>query len=145
MKTLPYFVWLAMVLLAIGCKPLPKQMVVLHIGSTSLMVEIVHSPAKREQGLMGRTSLPPGQGMLFIFDKPQPLAFWMKNTSIPLDIGYFTADGTLQEIYALYPYDLNAVRSHRQDLIYALEVPQGWFAQSKVIIGQKLEKNWIIN
>ena len=49
-------------------------------------IEIADTPAKRTQGLMYRRSLPQDAGMLFIFETSQPLAFWMKNTFISLDM-----------------------------------------------------------
>jgi uncharacterized membrane protein (UPF0127 family) len=68
-------------------------------GTTRFLVEIADSPAERERGLMFRESLAPDRGMLFDFQRTQPeLAFWMKNTLIPLDIIYIRADGTVLSI-----------------------------------------------
>jgi uncharacterized membrane protein (UPF0127 family) len=53
---------------------------------TQIDTEIADTPAKRTHGLMYRRSLPADAGMLFIFDSSQPLAFWMKNTFISLDM-----------------------------------------------------------
>ncbi|MGN6512661.1 MAG: DUF192 domain-containing protein [Lysobacteraceae bacterium] len=52
-------------------------------------VEIARTDAERERGLMFRDALPSGRGMLFIHVRQEPLAYWMKNTRIPLDILYF--------------------------------------------------------
>ncbi len=52
-------------------------------------VEIADDDAERERGLMYVDSMKPGDGMLFLFDRQEPQAFWMKNTRIPLDILYF--------------------------------------------------------
>ncbi|MBB5016627.1 DUF192 domain-containing protein [Rehaibacterium terrae] len=52
-------------------------------------VEIADDDASRARGLMFRDHLPDGHGMLFIHDREEPQAFWMKNTRIPLDILYF--------------------------------------------------------
>jgi len=52
-------------------------------------VEIADDDAKRERGLMFRDRMDPSAGMLFLFDRQEPQAFWMKNTRIPLDILYF--------------------------------------------------------
>lgn len=49
-------------------------------------IEIADNPYERDTGLMYRNSLPDKAGMLFIYERPQPLLFWMKNTYIPLDI-----------------------------------------------------------
>jgi uncharacterized protein len=51
-------------------------------------IEIVDKESERNQGLMYRTRMGEFQGMLFLFDKPGPQAFWMRNTYIPLDIIY---------------------------------------------------------
>jgi uncharacterized membrane protein (UPF0127 family) len=56
------------------------------IGGTKVTVEVSQTDAAREKGLMFRESLPENAGMLFIFDKPDFYAFWMKDTLIPLDI-----------------------------------------------------------
>lgn len=58
-------------------------------------VELATNAASRERGLMMRTSMQPGHGMLFVFSSAAPQAFWMKNTLIPLDILYFGADRKL--------------------------------------------------
>jgi len=54
-------------------------------------VEIANSEEKRQFGLMYRTDLPEMQGMLFLFPREGPLAFWMKNTPRSLDIIYINA------------------------------------------------------
>jgi uncharacterized membrane protein (UPF0127 family) len=52
-------------------------------------VEIADNPEARARGLMFRDSMDADHGMLFLFDRADPQAFWMKNTHIPLDILYF--------------------------------------------------------
>lgn len=52
-------------------------------------VELALDDAARTNGLMFRDHLPDTQGMFFVFEQQQPLAFWMRNTRIPLDILYF--------------------------------------------------------
>jgi hypothetical protein len=52
-------------------------------------VEVADDDAERARGLMFRDELPAGRGMLFLHDAEEPLAYWMKNTRIPLDILYF--------------------------------------------------------
>lgn len=116
-----------------------SKLVELTLGDASVQTEIALTRESQRTGLMYRDSLPEDQGMLFAFDAPQQMSFWMRNTKIPLDIGYFTSDGILREYYPLYPFDENARRSIRKDLSYALEVNQGWFKANGVKIGDKLD------
>ena len=52
-------------------------------GSQKFEVELAISPAQQSQGLMYRRDMPANAGMLFVYNRPQPLSFWMKNTFIP--------------------------------------------------------------
>jgi uncharacterized membrane protein (UPF0127 family) len=65
---------------------------------TRFFVEIADTDAEREKGLMFRKEVPPDRGMLFDFQTPRTVAFWMKNTLIPLDIIYIRTDGTVLSI-----------------------------------------------
>ena len=67
-------------------------------GRTRFFVEIADNDAERERGLMFRKELAPERGMLFIFQQQHEVAFWMKNTLIPLDIIYIQPDGTVLSI-----------------------------------------------
>jgi uncharacterized membrane protein (UPF0127 family) len=59
------------------------------LGNQRFHVEIADDDAERARGLMFRDELPAGHGMLFIHERQEPQAYWMKNTRIPLDILYF--------------------------------------------------------
>jgi uncharacterized membrane protein (UPF0127 family) len=100
-KTVPILVIIG--LLAAGTllllRPKPEVAVVLEpagpqvcFGNACYGVELVRTQAELEKGLMYRTSLAPGAGMLFIFDKDGDYPFWMKNTLIPLDIVWINSD-----------------------------------------------------
>ena len=68
-----------------------------------LTVEIASTPAQRERGLMGRTSVPPGTGMLFTYPDAEDWGgYWMKDTLVPLDIA-FIRSGIVFEIDGMVP------------------------------------------
>jgi hypothetical protein len=72
------------------------------IGGQWISLEVARTPQQQAMGLMYRTSLEPDRGMLFPFDPPQPVNFWMKNTKIPLDM-VFLRDGEVKAIVADVP------------------------------------------
>lgn len=59
------------------------------VGGQRYRVEVADDDAERARGLMFRDELAEGSGMVFIHDREEPQAYWMKNTRIPLDILYF--------------------------------------------------------
>ena len=67
-------------------------------GSHKFSVELATDNAQREQGLMFRQTMAPDAGMLFLYDSSQPVAMWMENTYIPLDMLFIAADGHIVNI-----------------------------------------------
>ncbi len=116
----------------------PEAWFPLTVGGRELRVQVVVTQAEQARGLMGRRDLGPDDGMVFVYPFPQQMSFWMKNTPTPLDIGFFRADGTLGEVYPMYPFDETPVRSAAADYTLALEVNQGWFAQHGIRPGAKV-------
>lgn len=108
--------------------------VTLTIGSQKLVAELATKPDQREVGLMNRFSLKPDHGMLFVFERPQPLAFWMRNTYIPLSIAFIAADGRILNIEDMQPQTDDAHWS-KGAALYALEMKKGWFAERGVVPG----------
>ena len=91
------------------------------------------------RGLMYRKNMGENEGMIFLYTKPQRMSFWMRNTPLPLDVGFISSDGVLQEFYPLYPYDETTVVSRSDELQYALELNQGWFQKNNINRGAKLD------
>jgi uncharacterized protein len=72
--------------------------IVTKTGVHTFSVEVADTDAKRARGLMFRRELPDGYGMLFDFDREQPVAMWMENTYISLDMLFIRADGRILRI-----------------------------------------------
>ena len=109
------------------------------VGERTVSMQVAVKPDEMQKGLMYRQSMGEDEGMVFVFAKPQRMSFWMRNTEIPLDIGYFDAQGVLKEIHPLYPRDENAVQSRSQALQFCLEMNQGWYARNGVKPGAQLD------
>lgn len=110
------------------------------VGGKTVRMQLAVRPAEMQRGLMERRDLGRDDGMLFIYDQPQALQFWMRNTPTPLDIGFFGPEGRLEEIYPLHPYDEKTVRSRGDRLQFALEVNQGWYRENGVKPGAALDR-----
>lgn len=119
-------------------KPLQPLTVTTQKGAFKFMVELADSPREREYGLMCRKSLAADRGMLFQFPRPDQLAFWMRNTLIPLDIIYIGADGRVVSIVRnARPLDETALPSSAPAQ-YVLELAAGRAAQIGLLPGDKI-------
>ena len=94
-----------------------------------LRVEVARTPEDQARGLMGRRSLAPNAGMLFVFGREIKAGFWMKNTLIPLSIAFYGADGKIRRILDMEPCreDPCPVYDPKVRFKGALEVNRGAF------------------
>ena len=109
------------------------------INGYNMTVEIAATPFARACGLSLREYLPANHGMLFIDRDDRIHEFWMKNTSIPLEIAYLDSNGQILEIFQMDPG--NPERRYRSSvpLRYALETHQGWFASKGITVGDRVD------
>ena len=100
-----------------------SNLVDITIGDKNYKVEIADTPEKQKKGLMGRESLPEDQGMLFVYEEPQEVSYWMKDTSIPLDIVFI--DDDMEVISVREGKPMSEEPMVEKDVQYVLEVNKG--------------------
>ena len=141
------FAVLAAVFFAVACllscsenkKDKTTLQIICRNGKTkTVKAELAITPQEQQTGFMFRKDIPDGTGMLFIFEKEQLLAFWMKNTPTPLSIAYIDSNGIIKDIFDMQPFSLETIASTTKAR-YALEVPQGWFAKEGIEVGDSLK------
>ena len=107
-------------------------------GEHRFTVEVAASPQEQNEGLMYRRSLAPDRGMIFPYDPPQSVAFWMKNTLIPLDMIFIRADGTIARIVAnTVPLSLETVPGG-EPVAAVLEIAGGRSAELGIREGDRV-------
>jgi uncharacterized protein len=109
----------------------------LGIGLYLIRAEVADQYATRMEGLMGRRSMGPNHGMLFVFDRPDKYCMWMKNTLIPLSVAFVDGGGTIINIAEMRPQTENS-HCATGSVRYALEMNRGWFAQRGIGAGAQL-------
>ena len=107
-------------------------------GQLSFTAEVADTPETRAQGLMYRENLARGASMLFVYEYPQRVSFWMKNTLIPLDMIFLDRSGVVQHVHHnAVPQDLTPVPGG--DGIYAvLEINGGLAALYGISNGSEM-------
>ena len=94
-------------------------------GQARFSVEIADDNRERAQGLMHREHLPSAAGMLFVYERPQTLSFWMRNTLIPLDLIFIDQSGTVQHVHhSAQPLDETPIPGG-DNLTHVLEINGG--------------------
>jgi uncharacterized membrane protein (UPF0127 family) len=106
-------------------------------GVTLENIELASTSAQRRRGLSKRNLEEVGSGMLFVFPKANYLSFWMRDTQVPLSIGFFSKQSELFQITHMQPLS-DQKHPARQPAMMALELPQGGFAQQQLVLGVHL-------
>lgn len=107
----------------------------LYLGPETLDAEMALTPVEDETGLMYRTNIDDQTAMIFNLHVPQQASFWMTNCPISLSCAYIGPDGVIEEIHHLEKNDNVAVLSSNNNILYALEVNDGWFARHNITPG----------
>lgn len=124
-------------LISCGAKKLPTTTITITRADSStinVIAEVAKTMEERNHGFMERKNIPDGTGMIFVFEKDQILSFWMKNTPHPLSIAYIDSKGKIRDLFDMTPYSLAPIVG-TSSCRYALEVPQGWFTENGIKVG----------
>ena len=107
-------------------------------GAARFSVEVADDAAERAKGLMNRDSLPRSAGMLFAYDHPQLVAFWMKNTLIPLDMIFMDETGRVTHVHEnAVPLDETTIPGG-ENVQFVLEINGGLSAALGIGVGSEL-------
>ena len=133
----------ALILALVSCSNEPPRLKLekarLRVKGKAINAELAREPEEQARGLMYRRSLGENEGMLFVYDAPRMVSFWMKNTRIPLSIAFMDGSGRIVHIEQMQPYDCVTPHPSPQPVQYALEMNQGWFEKSGVGVGDIIE------
>ena len=108
-------------------------MIRIKIHNKEYKVKVATTPEEKAKGLQGIDKLPEDEGMLFYFDPPQDVQFWMKDVNIPLDIVFIDDDEEVIKVQEGIPNDETFIEA--PDVAYVLEVN----ANSGIQVGDELE------
>ncbi len=137
---IPLLVTILMAHPAVNAQDTPQTQLprtTLSIGIHQIDAQVALTPEQREIGLMYRKEMPQNEGMLFAFENPTRLCFWMKNTLLPLTAAFIADDGTVVNLENMKP---QTTESHcsAKPVRFVLEMNQGWFAKKGVKAGSKI-------
>lgn len=106
---------------------LVRQKLTIHTsgGSFDFQVELADDPDERRIGLMHRTEMDPRHGMLFDFGEIQPVAMWMRNTPLPLDMLFIRKDRSIARIAQRTTPFSEEIISSGEPVAYVLEINAG--------------------
>lgn len=106
-------------------------------GMHVIQAEVARTPQQQQTGMMFRTQMGTNEGMLFVYEQPGPLCFWMRNTLIPLSIAFIDDAGTVVHIADMEPRS-DKTHCTPRPVRFALEMNQGWFGKRGIKPGMQL-------
>lgn len=107
-------------------------------GTARFTVEVADDGAERARGLMFRDSMATGQGMLFVYETPQAVSFWMKNTLIPLDMIFADQTGRITRVHSnAVPGDLTPIAGG-DGVQFVLEINGGLARRMGIVEGAEM-------
>ena len=135
---LPTLLLLADISLGQAC-PVANKFIQITANGHNLTTEVAATRTSHRCGLAFRQNLSADHGMLFAYAQDQTIAFWMKDTLIPLSIAFLDGDGRVLETHDMDPRDPTRRYTSRVPARYALEVNQGWFYDNDIKVGDRVE------
>jgi uncharacterized membrane protein (UPF0127 family) len=108
-------------------------------GPRRFAVEVMRDDASRSRGLMFRRHMAPDHGMLFDFERVEPVTMWMKNTYLPLDMVFIRQDGTVSRVAADTEPLSTAIISSEGPVLAVLELNAGTAAKLGIKPGDKVD------
>lgn len=108
------------------------------IGNTSYILYVVDTEPKRMQGLSGVAQMPLNQGMLFMFDKPQPYGFWMKEMNFSLDLVYAKNNQVVDLKENISPSTYPEIFYPQSPVDAVVELNAGQIKQNTVKVGDSI-------
>jgi uncharacterized membrane protein (UPF0127 family) len=109
----------------------------IYLGAETLDAELATTGREQMTGMMFRTNVTDESAMLFVLPQVMraPDGFWMTNCPVSLSAAYISPDGVIQEIHHLEQNDANPVVAAHDNILFVLEVNDGWFARHNISIG----------
>lgn len=107
------------------------------VGNHEVDVTLAQTRQEQMKGLQGVSYLAEDHGMLFSFVPARKVCFWMKNTPIDLDVGFFNEKLELVQIEKMQANMLD-LHCSKQPIRFALEVNRDWFTHHRISLGEKL-------
>jgi uncharacterized membrane protein (UPF0127 family) len=112
----------------------PRRSAWVIFGTDTVVAEVARTTAEKERGLMFRSELPDGTGMLFLFDEEEIQSLWMQNVHFPLDVAFLDASMRVVDIQQMEA-ETTSIHSSLRQAMFCLEVPKGWLAAHGVAVG----------